>query len=385
MKKVLIISQAITQTYYDLLSQSLDDCKITLITGSNINAERVIKSPAHNPLSTKSRLICWKQHYTFVLSWAKKNKNERFDLVFATSNPPINSYIGLKVSKLFGCKFVYMNWDLYPQVIEGAFNSQLVKAICGLWRQWNSRNYPKIDKILTLGDGMAESINEQLKSRVPVSVIPLGVNIDYLKPIRKNENVFCINNNIDNKFIVLYSGKMGRGHNIDIILEAATKLESYSDILFLFIGNGEKRPIVENYIKNNKKNNVMLLDMQSDAVFPYSQASGDLCIVSQEKEMAKLFMPSKTYSALACGQGIIGLCSKDDDLGKLISKYGVGRIVSGERSEELVDCIIHYYDNAQELFDLRNRARKVSEDYFSLSRISHMYRDLFEKMIKNKE
>lgn len=381
MKKVLIVSQVITQTYYDLLIKSLHGCEVTLITGSEIQGDRIIKSPQHDPLSTKSRLKCWIKHYKFIMRWIHDNKGVKYDLVYATSNPPINSYIGIKLSKLFGCAFIYMNWDLYPQVIEGAINNPVARLICKMWRYWNKNNYPKIDCILTLGEGMAESIKEYMNKQVSVKVIPLGVDVDYLRPIKKNDNIFCVEHKIDNKFIVLYSGKMGRGHNIELILEAATCLEKYKDILFLFIGNGEKRKLVEDYIKSNKSDNVMLMDLQSDKIFPFSQASGDLCVVSQEKKMAKLFMPSKAYSALACGQGIIGICSNDDDLGKLINKYNVGKVVSNDKDREFADIVLFYYNNTVILNELGEQSRRVAEENFSLNNISYMYKDLFDSVL----
>jgi len=381
MIKVLILSQAITQTYYDLLLRSLPQCEITLLTGSNIHAERIVKVPPHNPLSLKSRLFAWVKYFLCVAKWAKKNRKQKFDLVYATSNPPINSFICLKLSKLFKSKSVFMNWDLYPQVIESSINNPITKLICKLWRYWNNKNYSKIDKILTLGDGMAESINEYMDRKIPVEVIPLGVDVNYLRPVGKEKNEFCLKNKIDTKFIILYSGKMGRGHNIELILRAASKLEEYSDILFLFIGSGEKRPLVEKYISEKKTKNVKLMNLQNENIFPFSQASGDLCLVSQEKKMAKLFMPSKAYSALSCGQGIIGICSENDDLGKLIVKYNVGKVISEDNGDYLANCILYFYKHPKELNDLGNRARLVAEKYFSLEKISCMYRTLFESIL----
>lgn len=381
MRKVLIISQAITQSYYDLLLNSLSGCEITLLTGSNIQAERIVKVPPHNPLSLKSRLIAWVKYFWCVTKWARKNKKQRFDLVYATSNPPINSFLCLKLAELFKCKSVFMNWDLYPQVIECSINNPVATLICKLWRRWNRTNFPKIDRMLTLGEGMAESINESLERKLPVSVIPLGVDVDYLRPIKKENNAFCLENKINTKFVVLYSGKMGRGHNIELILKAASKLEDYSDILFLFIGSGEKRALVEKHISENKSQNIKLMDLQNESVFPFSQASGNLCLVSQEKKMAKLFMPSKAYSALACGQGIIGICSENDDLGKLIVKYNVGKVISEDDGEALANSILFYYNHPKELNDLRNRARWIAEKNFSLENVSCMYRALFESIL----
>ena len=110
MKRILFISQALNQSYFDMVCDALgEDVMIDLITGSNIKPKRkntkVLSSPPHNPISLKSRLICWKSHFLYVLKLVKNNK-KKYDLIFATSNPPINSYIGLLLKRKYKCPFV---------------------------------------------------------------------------------------------------------------------------------------------------------------------------------------------------------------------------------------------------------------------------------------
>ena len=43
-----------------------------------------------------------------------------------------------------------------------------------------------------------------------------------------------------------------------------------------------------------------------------------LVYLTQEERLAHLFLPSKTYSMMACGMPVIGLCSNKDDLKELL-------------------------------------------------------------------
>lgn len=378
MKKVLVVSQVIPQWYVDLLTQALgEDADIDIITGSQVRGN-TIESPKHDPRSLKSRLICWWKHYRFVMSWAKRNRDTRYDLIFAISNPPINSFLGLKLKKLFHAPFVYMNWDLYPQVIEESISNPIVLMVCKGWHCWNSRNYPKIDRMLTIGTVMAESLVKPLKTPIPVEVLPIAVDIDYLKPIPKEENPFCIENDLMDKFVVLYSGKMGLGHNIELILEAAEKLKKNRNICFVFIGDGPKYPVVENFIKEHHSENIKLFPLQPDNVFPYSMACGDVGIVTQEAKMAHLFMPSKTYSMMACGQVIVGICTEHDDLHRLLSDGCFGRAVTKASAEELALQIEELYNNTMQVIEMKVAARKAIEDTYSNKCIQGSYRRLFE-------
>lgn len=180
-RNILIVSQVIPQWYVDLLTKSLGpDSQIDIITGSNVHG-RIIKSPTFNSSSFKSRLISWYRFYRFVTKWAKHNTT-RYDLIFATSNPPINSAIGLKLKKMFHAPFVFMAWDLYPQVIRAAIHNPVASIVCSFWTNWNARNYPKIDRIITIGGIMASSIKADINKEIDVRVIPIGVNTEQMNP-----------------------------------------------------------------------------------------------------------------------------------------------------------------------------------------------------------
>lgn len=112
--KVLILSQAFSQEYYELFKKCLDAETVHLITGSEIKLQKgdlILKAPKYDSQSLKSRFKSWLAFYRFVINWLKEvgtgystrdglGDGEAYDLIFATSNPPINSYIGLK---LRGC------------------------------------------------------------------------------------------------------------------------------------------------------------------------------------------------------------------------------------------------------------------------------------------
>lgn len=382
MKRVLLISQVIPQWYVDLLTQALgEDVQIDIITGSHVRGN-VIQSPEHDPRSFKSRLICWWKHLRFVNQWAAEHKNGKYDLIFAVSNPPINSYIGLKLKKQFHAPFVYMNWDLYPQVIEQSISNPAVRLACKAWNWWNSKNYPKIDRMLTIGNVMAESLVRPLRMSISVEVLPIAVDTEYLKPIPKEQNPFCIEHGLVDKFVVLYSGKMGIGHNIELILEAAEKLRDNRDICFVFIGEGPKYSVVESFIAEHQSENIKLFPLQPDEVFPYSMACGDVGIVTQEAKMAHLFMPSKTYSMMACGQAIIGVCTEHDDLYRLIQNERIGISVTEPNGDVLAEKIETLLCDKAVLVKYQKNARTITEDKYGLDAIQDKYGKLFDALME---
>ncbi len=385
-KHVLVVAQAIPQWYVDVLTNALGpECRVDIITGTPGLRGHIIPSPPHDARSFKSRLLCWWRHWRFMNRWMKENKHQSYDLIFAISNPPINSSIGLKLKKRFKAPFVYMNWDLYPQVIECSIKNPLVQFVCRLWHRWNERHYPQMDTILTIGKVMAQSMKAPAATEIPVQVLPISVDTERLKPICKEENPFCQEHHLTDKFVVLYSGKMGMGHNIEVILQASLLLKEHADIVFAFIGSGPKYALVADFIAQEKPENVRLFPLQPEEMFPYSMACGDVGIVTQEASMAHLFMPSKTYSMMACGQAIVGICTPHDDLYGLLAGGSFGRSITSDSATDLAECLLELYRNPAETQRMQANARAAACERFDNAIAVQAYQTLFASLERRVE
>jgi glycosyltransferase involved in cell wall biosynthesis len=356
-----------------------------IITGSNLQENGFVKAPSHKANSVFSRLFSWYAFYKFVNKYTRKNKNEKYEFIFATSNPPINSYLGLKLKKRFNTNFVFMNWDLYPQVIESSMKGIIPKIISKFWHYKNSRIYPKIDRMITIGEVMGQTINASLEKKIPIDIIPMFTDTQQLQPIPKSKNEFCIKNNLVDKFIVLYSGKMGLGHNLKILLNASTYLSGYNDILFLFIGYGQQYNFIEKWISENKVKNIRIMPLQSEKDFPKSMASGDIGFVSQEKAASKFFMPAKTYDMMSCGLAILAYSEGNDDLSNLVKSHQIGKTLSQNDPEHLSKLIKELYLNKNLLNLYKENARKTAIELFDIEPVTSKYRKAFKNVEKYKE
>ena len=85
-----------------------------------------------------------------------------------------------------------------------------------------------------------------------VNVVPLWVDTQKFRPLSKQDNEFVKTHNLENKFVVMYSGNQGRGHDFETILKTANYLKNYKDIIFLFIGDGSQNKYIRNYVNKTK-------------------------------------------------------------------------------------------------------------------------------------
>ena len=68
--------------------------------------------------------------------------------------------------------------------------------------------YKTARKISVISDGFTENLLEKKVSKEKIIEIPNWVDINFIKPLEKEDNYFRKENNLDDKFVVLYSGNI---------------------------------------------------------------------------------------------------------------------------------------------------------------------------------
>ena len=178
-----------------------------------------------------------------------------------------------------------------------------------LWRAINRQVWLNAKGIIVLSPAMKQRVVANCPQIADkISVIHSWANPDLIVPITKQENWFAWKHNLVNTFTVLYSGNMGRCHDIDTMLEAAKELQD-EPIHFVCIGGGAKRDELIKEVNRLGLNNFTFLPYQDKQVLPYSLTACDLSLVSVDESTEGLVVPSKLYSALASGRPVAVICS----------------------------------------------------------------------------
>ena len=187
-----------------------------------------------------------------------------------------------------------------------------------------------------------------------ISVIHSWSNDEQIIPISKSDNWFAKEHNLDAQFVVLYSGNMGRCHDIDTLFQAALKLKEHP-ILFVCIGDGAKRSKLKEKVTAHGLTSFRFLPYQEKSVLPYSLTSGDVSLVSIAPGMESLVAPSKLYPAMAAGRPIAAICPPGSYLTQLLRSAQNGTTFDNGDASSLADYILylfHHQDEAKRLGEL---------------------------------
>jgi len=142
-----------------------------------------------------------------------------------------------------------------------------------------------------------------------------------------------------NRFIVLYSGNMGLCHEFETILVAASRLiDVCPRILFAFVGTGARHHEVASAAK--RLPNVKLFPFQPRARLPQTLSAADAHLITLRSDVRGLVVPSKFYSAIACGRPVLYVGPCDTDMARDITKDRLGEVVANGDVHRLVDVLL---------------------------------------------
>jgi glycosyltransferase involved in cell wall biosynthesis len=288
----------------------------------------------------------------------------RPDYVLTYTQPPLIGSLGAIFNYLGISKHIHIVDDLYPEVpirLEYLSQNSLFAKLCKKITKW-ILNHSKY--IVALSENMRHQImNYYDIPKEKIYIIPYWADSQCIYPLGKESNWFVKKHGLEDKFVVQYSGHMGRGHLFEPVLNAAKQLEKHEDIVFLFIGDGPEKKRICDFKQTEGLMNIKVLPYQDIADLPYSLSAADVSIVSLKPELAGLMVPSKIYGIMATKRPVIFIGSikseisitlKDADCGFTIEPNGLNP------AEEIVHKILYLYNNPK----LRSKFGENALSYF---------------------
>ncbi|MBZ8179759.1 glycosyltransferase family 4 protein [Oscillatoria salina] len=299
----------------------------------------------------------------------------RGDVLLLTTEPPYLPILGYFAHLLFGLPYVCLLYDIYPDI---AVNLHVIPEkhwLVRIWRWLNRQVWKNAQSAIVLSSSMKERIVAECPEIADkITVIHSWANPNWIKPIDKQDNWFACEFDLANKFTVLYSGNMGRCHDMDTILAAAAQLSNEpTPIQFVFIGNGAKRKQCLEQVCSLGLTNCRFLPYQDRSVLPYSLTACDLSLVSVSPGMEGLIAPSKLYGILAAGRPVAAICEPHSYLRNLLAEANCGEAFDNGDGTALANFIRRLANDSELTAVLGNSGRSYLQSKFTPEIIARQY------------
>jgi colanic acid biosynthesis glycosyl transferase WcaI len=284
----------------------------------------------------------------------------RQHVLVAMTDPPIIGLVALMVRR--GAKFVFVCQDLFPEVAQllEDFRSPLVD--CGL-ELVTRLIIRKADRTIVLGETMgARLVERKGADRTRLVVIHNWADTEAIAPLAK-DNAFARAHDLIEKLVVLHAGNIGFGQDLDAVIDAAEQLRDRADVLFLFVGDGNRRASLEAQALRRRLTNVRFLPYQPRELVPLVYASGDVGLVSLKRGLAGCIVPSKLYTILASGRAVLAAVEEASETAAIVRAEHCGYVVPVGDSEALARAVVALADDPASRSQFAASARQAALNY----------------------
>ena len=304
-------------------------------------------------------------YLTFYLSaaWSLFALLKPGDIVVAKTDPPLISVVAAMVVKSRGAKLINWIQDLFPEV-AGALGVGEIKGLEGLLRSVRNWSLGTATKNVVIGDGMARKLIEEGIQPGAIQVIHNWADGCAIQPVDRDKNDLRREWNLQDVFVVGYSGNMGRAHEFGTILNAAQALSYAEDITFLFIGSGAKQAWIMREVTERDLKNVVFKPYQPRDQLALSLSVPDVHLISLQPSLEGLIVPSKFYGIAAAGRPTIFIGSKNGEISHILRKAQCGFSVEIGQDEEVSRIIRELADHHETCLRLGRLAHTLFNQRF---------------------
>lgn len=267
------------------------------------------------------RLINYFSFTTSVLLNFRILKDYKVVMVF--SNPPILPIVGVLAKKVFKSKFIFVSYDVYPEIAIKTNTLEKSSIISKLMNVINKLVFKNVNKVITLSEEMSGVLSNNRSQIYPRNIVAIP-NWDTSKDIGIQSQSKKKFKHLEDRTVLSYFGNLGIAQDEDVIFKTINVLKNDDNYHFIFAGHGKKIEILKEFVKENGIENIDIYGFLQGQDFEEALAVTDYSLVSLKEGLHGLAVPSKTYTLLRAGIPVFAAMDKDSDIVKSLLKYNAG-------------------------------------------------------------
>jgi glycosyltransferase involved in cell wall biosynthesis/O-antigen ligase len=308
-------------------------------------------------------------YFSFVWSSFRAGvfKLPSYDFIMVESPPLFLGISGYLLSRIKGAKMIFNVSDLWPESAEklGLVTNTLFLNMATILEEFLYRR-----SVLITGQTMG--IVKNISGRFPkkkVYWLPNGVDLSYFDPLKISSGWRIQEGLSDRAVVFLYAGIIGHAQGLEVILNAAEKVQD-SDAIFVLLGDGPLKPELLELKTKKSLENVIFLNSVSKKEIPRIVKDCDVAIVPLRKlPLFEGAIPSKIFENLAMETPV--LLGVDGEARDLFIRDGqAGIYFTPENEQELADRVMEVVNHKIDLKKLGTNGRKYVAANFDRDKIA---------------
>lgn len=292
-----------------------------------------------------ARILQYLSFAFFALIKGLSFKNS--DVVLASSPPIFVGLVGLITAKIKKSKFVLEIRDPWPDALihfEVVKNVFIIKLLYGLEKYL----YTKANLIVALTPGIKRILLDKGVPEDKVIVITNGYDPEIFEDKvdiqGQKTGEISLETTEKRQTKIIYIGSLGNINETEMLMDVVERLADVPDIVFQFIGSGNKKEeMMAKAFKKKLANILFLPSVPKNTISQYLRAS-DIAIVATHPGLyAQIGLHNKLFDYL--GSQLPVVASGEGDLAKLINEAHGGIVVKPRDVTAMVKAIKYLHNN----------------------------------------
>lgn len=294
----------------------------------------------------------------------------RQDVIISLTTPPFIAWAGVVHTWLHRkTKLILWNMDCYPEAPERAGMIPTDGRISKLLQFGNRALFRRIDHLIGLDTAMVDLLMGRYapkKKSLPTTIIPNFEDAAFFPLETEHDTWEGVDRlGLAGKFVVLYLGNMGVGHDFDTALDAAEKLREDDRVVFLYIGGGARKDPVAQEVEKRGLTNVIVHSYVPKTETPSVMSAAACSLITLRDNMLGVMSPSKLHSNLAMRLPILYVGPEKSNVDDAISSFGCGRRFAIGDAETLASSIRGLAGDPAKHERMRIAARRAFDEAYN--------------------
>jgi len=289
----------------------------------------------------------------------------RADVLIPKTDPPLLSILAALIARMKGAALVNWQQDVFPEIASHLGSNPLPGWLDRLLRRARDASLRAARMNVVVGHRMQEYFAAQKIPAAQLCVIDNWADPEAIVAKPASASALGARLRLAGRFVVGYSGNLGRAHEYQTLLSAAEILRGDPSFAFLMIGGGAKMQALREAVAQRGLEHFLFLGYQAREELSDSLAAADVHLASLLPELEGLLVPSKLYGVLAAGRPLVFIGDEDGEIARILHQYGCGIVVGVGAGDTLAAALRRLQANPEECAAMGARARSALVEHYS--------------------
>lgn len=315
-------------------------------------------------------------------SLAQALRGPRPDVILMTSPPLPVVLPAVLLSHLYSCPIVLNLQDILPDaaIRLGLLNNKLLTR---LLQQLEAFAYEQATAISVISPQFHHNLERKGADLSKICCISNWIDLSFFRPSAVLGEAFRRSHQLQDKFVLLYSGNIAHSQGLETLLQAAQLLEPLRSIALVIVGELKAIGRLKNWCHRHQisGSNIHFLALQPREQLPALLSAADVGLVIQRRHVTDFNMPSKTQLLMASALPIVASVHVESAAADALRQSQGGLIVEPEQAPALAQAIAHLYHHPDQAQGMGQRNRAFAEAYYGLEQALDRYETLLSRLV----